>query len=666
MIKKITLISLGLILMIGLTLLLKRFLTHQPDYPLKPVNFWQVKVNDHFWTPRMKTNREVTIPYLFRMNEATGRVDNFRIAAGLKKGRHTGKRYNDSDVYKAIEAACYSLKTHPDPHLEKQVDELITLIGLAQEPDGYLFTTRTINPAQPAPGSGPERWSNLRVSHELYNLGHLFEAVYAHYLATGKKSLLKIALNSADLLVKTFGPGQRRGFPGHQEIEIGLVKLYRLTGEKKYLYLARFFLDERGHYYGGQVYPESSPFHIYNSDEYLQNHQPVLEQKEAVGHAVRATYMYCGLLDVGVLGGWPEYARTSARLWQDVVRSKLYLTGGLGVASDYEALGKPYELPNEKAYAETCAAVGNTFWNQRLWQLAGQAQYIDVLERIIYNGLLSGVGLSGDKFFYPNPLASSGNYQRSSWFPVACCPANIARFLATFPQYIYGHTDKAVYLNLFVTSSTTLPLNQTPVRISQETDYPWAGKIKVTLNPVHPVHFGLYLRLPGWARGKPVPSDLYHYLQPLSQPIIVRLNQKKLPLKIEKGYLHLERKWSPGDTIELILPLEPRRVIAHPNVKADRGRVAIEYGPLVYCAEGVDHGGKVTNLLLPDNSPLQAKFQADLLGGVVVISGKALVIETKNQKPKTRELHLIPYCYWANRGANEMAVWLKRLPEKPS
>jgi len=651
---------------VGLTFFPENPFSTQTDYPLKPVNFWEVKVTDNFWAPRMATNQRVTIPYLFRMNEETGRVDNFRIAAGLKKGRHTGKRYNDSDVYKAIEAACYALKTHPEPDLKKQVDELITLIGLAQEPDGYLFTTRTINPANPAPGSGPERWSNLRVSHELYSLGHLYEAAYAHYLATGEKSLTKIALKSADLLVKTFGPGKHRGFPGHQEIEIGLVKLYRLTGQKKYLQLARFFLDERGHYHGGRIYPDNSPFHIYNSEEYLQNHQPVLEQKEAVGHAVRATYMYCGLLDVGVLGGWPAYTRVSARLWEDVVSRKLYLTGGLGIAGEYEAFGGPYELPNEKAYAETCAAVGNTFWNQRLFQLEGKARYIDVLERIIYNGLLSGVSLSGDKFFYPNPLASRGNYQRSSWFQVACCPANAARFLATFPQYIYAHSANEVYINLFVASSTTIKLNKTPVTISQATKYPWSGKITIKIKPAYPTHFTVNIRIPGWAQGKPIPSHLYRYFDSQPGQIIFRLNQKSQPLKIDKGYLRLARKWHPGDTIELILPLRPRRVIAHEKVSADREHVAIEYGPLVYCAEGLDNGGRALNLVLPDSSPLRAQFRRDLLGGVVVITGEARAIDEKTKEMKPQKLFLIPYCTWANRGATEMAVWLKRQKEKKS
>ena len=631
-------------------------------YPLQPVNFWEVKVTDHFWAPRMEINRKVTIPYLFRMNEETGRVDNFRIAAGSKEAQHTGKRYNDSDVYKAIEAACYSLKTFPDPKLKKQIDELISLIAKAQEPDGYLFTTRTINPDNPAPGSGPERWSNLRVSHELYNLGHLYEAAVAHYLATGEKNLLNIALKSANLLVKTFGPNKKRAFPGHQEVEIGLVKLYQLTKNQDYLNLAKFFLDERGYYHGGEVYPDSSPFHIYNSDKYLQNHLPVLQQTEAVGHAVRATYMYCGLLDVAVFGQWPEYAEASKRLWDDVVTTKLYLTGGIGAAREYEAFGPAYYLPNDQAYAETCAAVGNTFWNHRLFLLEGEGKYIDVLERTIYNGLISGVGLRGDCFFYSNPLASSGDYQRSAWFEVACCPANIARFLATFPQYIYAYSPDEIYINLFVSSSTRIPLQGTEVEITQETNYPWEGKIKITLKPSTRKSLTLNLRIPGWAQGKPVPSHLYRYLNPQPGQIILQLNNHSLPVKIEKGYIRLTREWDPGDTIQLILPLFPRRVIAHEKVAADHGRVAIEYGPLVYCAEGIDNGGKALNLVLPDQVPLKAEFRADFLNGEVVIYNELTTKGLKGRKNDPHRIFLIPYCTWANRKPGEMAVWLQRKP----
>lgn len=633
-----------------------------PDYPIKPVNYWQVKVDDDFWAPRMEINRKITIPYLFRMNEETGRVDNFRMAAGLKTGKHSGKRYNDSDVYKAIEAASLSLKAYPDPELKKQIDELIVIIGKAQEPDGYLFTTRTIDPKNPAPGSGKERWSNLRVSHELYNLGHLYEAAVAHYNATGEKGLLNIALKSADLLVRTFGPDKLRAFPGHQEVEIGLAKLYRVTGNESYLKLARFFLDERGHYHGGEVYPKNSPFRIYNSDEYLQNHKPVLEQTEAVGHAVRATYMYSGMLDVAALGGWTEYARASQKLWENVVHKKMYLTGGLGSTGEYEAFGADYELPNERAYAETCAAVGNAFWNQRLFQMEGDGKYIDVLERIIYNGIISGVGLSGDRFFYQNPLASRGKYERSSWFEVACCPANAARFLATFPQHIYGLSEEEIYVNLFVKSTANFEFKKSKIEIIQETKYPWLGSVKLGINPSRVREFTLCVRIPGWAQGQPVPGDLYRYLNAEKSQIMVRLNRKLKPVNIDRGYLRFRRKWRKGDVIEILFPMPVLRVVANDEVVEDRGKVAVERGPIVFCAEGKDNGGSALNLALSDSTNLQQWYRNDLLGGVVAITGSGLVVDEKGNEIRKQNLFLIPYSAWANRGAWEMMVWLIRKP----
>ncbi|MDI6849798.1 MAG: glycoside hydrolase family 127 protein [Candidatus Saccharicenans sp.] len=630
------------------------------DYPIQPVNFWEVKVTDEFWAPRMETNRLVTVPYLFRMNEETGRVDNFRIAAGLKTGKHTGKRYNDSDVYKAIEAAAYTLKTNPDPVLKQQIDDLVALIGRAQEPDGYLFTTRTIDPKNPAPGSGRERWSNLRVSHELYNLGHLYEAAVAYYQASGERNLLDIAIKSADLLVRTFGPGKRPGFPGHQEVEIGLVKLFRVTGNKSYLELARFFLDERGNYHGGEVYPTTSPFHIYNSEEYLQNHKPVLEQTEAVGHAVRAAYMYSGMLDVAVLGGYPEYARASRTLWENVVGKKIYLTGGIGSTGEYEAFGPEYDLPNEQAYAETCAAVGNAFWNQRLFQMEGDGRYVDVLERIIYNGLLSGIGLTGDRFFYQNPLASRGKYERSSWFEVACCPANAARFLATFPQYIYARSWEEVYVNLYVNSSASFEFQNTRLEIIQETKYPWLGQVKIGVNPSRVREFALCLRIPGWAQGQPVPSDLYRYLDGEAGQVVVRLNRKTIPVEVDRGYLRIKRRWVRGDVVEILFPMPVRRVVANPQVAENRGRVAIERGPVVFCAEGRDNGGTALNLAVPDSTRFQQWYRNDLLGGVTVITGGGLAVDDRGNEVRKQNLFLIPYSVWANRGAWEMAVWLLR------
>jgi DUF1680 family protein len=638
----------------------------KPDYPIRPADFTQVKLEDEFWAPRLKINRTVTIPYLFNLDEETGRTDNFRIAAGLKKGKHTGKRYNDSDVFKAMEAAAYSLRAHPDQELRNKLDALVAVIGKAQEPDGYLYTTRTIDPKNPAPGAGAERWSNLRVSHELYNVGHMYEAAVAHYITTGERSFLDIALKNADLLVRTFGSGKRRAFPGHQEVEIGLGKLYRITGNRRYLDLARFFLDERGHYHGGETYAADSPFAIYNSEEYLQNHLPVLEQTEAVGHAVRATYMYSGMADVAALGGWPEYEAAAGRLWENVVGKKLYITGGIGSTGEYEAFGADYELPNAQAYAETCASIGNALWNQRLFELHGDAKYVDVLERIIYNGLISGVSLSGERFFYQNPLESAGKYERSGWFEVACCPANIARFLPTLPGYVYATGGDSLYINLFAAGNAKVELAGRSVELVQETKYPWEGTVKILVNARPGGTFTIRLRIPGWAQNKPVPTDLYRFLDRSEQPVRLWVNRKPVNFKLENGYISLRRKWRSNDLIELILPMPNRRVVAHDLVKEDSGKVAIQRGPIVFCAEGIDNGGQALNLVLPDGAELEHWYRPDLLGGVAIITVKAVAVDVGADgeilDQRSHQFMAIPYFAWANRGPNEMRVWFPRTP----
>lgn len=645
---------------LSLTLSYASEIRSKNDYPIKMVNFWEAEIEDEFWKQRLEVNRKVTIPYLFKMNEETGRVDNFRIAGSLKKGKHSGKRYNDSDVFKAIEAACHSLKLFPNPELKKKIDELIFIIGKAQEPDGYIFTARTIDPDNPALGSGKERWSNILVSHELYNMGHLYEAAVAHFQATGEKSLLNIAIKNAELLLKTFGPDKKRAFPGHQEIEIGLVKLYRVTGNENYLKLAKFFLDERGYYHGGELYPEDSPFRIYNLREYCQNHKPVLEQEEAVGHAVRATYMYSGMLDVGVMGGWMKYAEASKKLWENVMGKKIYLTGGIGSKGEYEAFGENYELPNEDAYAETCASVGNILWNQRLFQLEGDGKYIDIMERIIYNGFLSGVSLSGDKFFYQNPLASRGDLERSSWFEVACCPANLARLLASFPQFIYAISDEGIFINLFVSSRANFKFKDCNIELFQKTNYPWEGYVKIGINPSTEKEFKIYIRIPGWALGNPVPTELYCYLDKKDEKVSVKLNGKIIPLSLEKGYLQIKRRWKKEDSIEVQFPMPIRRVLAHENVIENRGKVAIERGPIVFCAEGVDNSGNALKLAIADSSELRSYFIKELLGGVTVIEGNGFLLDERGNKIKKQKIFLIPYFAWANRGKAEMAVWLFR------
>jgi DUF1680 family protein len=635
------------------------------DYPIRPVPFTQVKFTDSFWAPRLETNRTVSVPYALRMNEETGRVDNFRKAARLMSGPHQGRRFNDSDVYKAMEATAYTLRLHPDAALEKTLDDLIALIAKAQEPDGYLYTTRTNDPAHPAPGAGPERWSNLRVSHELYNVGHMYEAAVAHFQATGKRAFLAIAEKNAALLLRTFGtgPGQRRGFPGHQEIEIGLSKLFRATGNRAYLDLAKFFLDERGHYFGGERHAPGDPFAVYDSDEYMQNHKPVLEQDEAVGHAVRAMYMYSGMADVAALGGYPEYVTAIDRLWLNVAGKKQYLTGGVGARSGSEAFGNAYELPNAEAYTETCAAIGNALWNYRLFLLHGESKYMDVFERVLYNGLLSGVSLGGDRFFYQNPLESAGGYERSPWFEVACCPPNMTRFLPSLPGYVYATKDDTVFVNLFIAGEGDVEVDGRKVRLAQQTRYPWEGEIKLTVSAARPGEFELALRIPGWAGDEAMPTDLYRFLDANAAKPGLKVNGQAAPLDIRDGYAHIRRTWKNGDTAELSLPMPIRRVVAHDSVAADSGRVALQRGPVVFAAEGVDNDGRVFDFFLPDAATLAAEYRPSLLNGVVVITGNAAAA-SRDRAGKTVEsarlFVAVPYYAWANRGPGQMLVWLPR------
>jgi DUF1680 family protein len=635
------------------------------DYPIHPVPFTHVKLADEFWAPRLETNRTVSVPYALRMNEETGRVDNFRKAAKLMAGTYRGKRYNDSDIYKSMEAAAYTLRLHSDPALDRTLDDLIAVIAKAQEPDGYLYTTRTADPANPAPGAGPERWSNLRVSHELYNVGHMYEAAVAHFQATGKRTFLAIAEKNAALLLRTFGagPGLRRGFPGHQEIEIGLAKLYRVTGKRAYLDLAKFFLDERGHYFGGEKYATDDPFAVYNSDEYLQNHKPVLEQGEAVGHAVRAMYMYSGMADAGALGGFPEYVAAIDRLWLDVAGKKQYLTGGVGARSGSEAFGAAYELPNAEAYTETCAAIGNALWNYRLFLLHGESKYMDVFERVLYNGLLSGVSLSGDRFFYQNPLESAGGYGRSPWFEVACCPPNMTRFLPSLPGYVYATKDDVVFVNLYIAGTGKVPIPGRPVILTQETRYPWEGTVELILTLEVPGPFELALRIPGWARGEAMPTDLYKFLDGAGEAPILKVNGEAVPLEVRDGYARIRRDWKDRDTVELTLAMPVRRVVANEAVAEDRGRAALQRGPIVYAAEGVDNGDRVFDLVLPDAASLSAEFRSGLLNGVMIVSGTAVAL-TKGAGGKTVETAhpflAVPYYAWANRGPGRMLVWLPR------
>jgi hypothetical protein len=496
----------------------------------------------------------------------------------------------------------------------------------------------------------------------------MYEAAVAHFQATGKRAFLDIAEKNAALLLRTFGigPGRRRGFPGHQEIEIGLAKLYRVTGKRAYLDLAKFFLDERGHYFGGQTYAPDDPFSVYNSDEYLQNHKPVLEQDEAVGHAVRAMYMYSGMADVAALGGFPEYVAAIDRLWLDVAGRKQYLTGGVGAQRGSEAFGEAYELPNAQAYTETCAAIGNALWNYRLFLLHGESKHMDVFERVLYNGLLSGVSLGGDRFFYQNPLESSGGYGRSPWFEVACCPPNMTRFLPSLPGYVYAMRDDVIFVNLFIAGTGKIPVPGRPVILTQETRYPWDGAVKLTLSLEAPGPFELALRVPGWARGEAMPTDLYRFLDGGDERPLLKVNGEAVAIDLLDGYARLRRDWKDGDAVELTLPMSIRRIVANDAVAEDRGRVALQRGPVVYAVEGVDNGDRVFNLVLPDTSSLKADFRADLLNGLTVITGEGRVV-AKGPGGKPAEITLpflaVPYYAWANRGPGQMLVWLPRTPD---
>lgn len=631
------------------------------DYPVQPVDFTKVKVADNFWLPRIETNQKVTIPFAMEQNEKTGRVDNFRIAGGLMEGQYKGERYNDTDVYKVMEGAAYTLATDPDPELRNSLDELIGVIAGAQEEDGYLFTPRTASPEKPAMGIGEERWSNLAVSHELYNAGHMYEAAVAHFLATDKRNFLDIAIKNADLLIRTFGPDKLRATSGHQEVEIGLVKLYQVTGNKKYLELAKYFLDQRGKDLQLKIYPEGHRFSIYNDPTQIQAHEPVLEQEEAVGHAVRAMYMYAGMADVAALTGSEEYIQALDRLWENVVGKKTALTGGVGARHDRERFGENYELPNLTSYNETCAAIGSVFWNHRMFLLHRDAKFMDILERSLYNAVIVGVSLEGDTFFYPNPLASDGKFRfnkgaacRQPWFGTACCPGNITRFLPSMPGYIYAADRDGIYVNLFVASQADIPLQDNTVHIQQRTEYPWEGKIQVEISPSQEGEFDLFVRIPGWAQNRPVPGDLYRNLDLSEEEPSLAVNGKSVPVEMVKGYALLHRTWKKGDVVLLDLPMPVRRVQSHPNVVENIGKVAIERGPLVYCLEGIDHRGKALDLALPEDAEVYVEFEPEFLGGLVTVRGT--VLENGN----TLEMKAIPYYAWSHRGAGEMVVWINR------
>lgn len=617
------------------------------DYPIRPVNLSQVELTDRFWLPKIRTLQEKTIHYAFAKCESEGRMDNFVTAGNVLrgcKGRTRGVMpFDDTDVYKTMEGAAYSLINAPNPALENYIDSVISLIAYGQEPDGYLTTWRTIHPSVPPAnwvGKCEKRWDNLAMSHELYNSGHLFEAAAAHFWATGKKNFLDIALKNADLLVNVFGDSTIYEVPGHQIVETGLIKLYQITGKKAYWQLAKKFLDLRG-----------DATHRNIRGAYSQDHKPVVEQDEVVGHAVRAVYMYAAMTDIAATGD-EAYRHAVFNLWNNRVEKKMYITGGLGALHNGEAFGDNYELPNLTAYSETCAAIGGVYWDERMFRLTGEAKYIDLLERTLYNGVISGISLSGTEFFYPNPLESDGVYKfnhghctRAHWFDCSCCPTNLIRFIPFIPNLIYATQEDDLYVNLFMANKANIALKSGNVTIEQQTDYPYNGQIRILVEPEKQQAFTLKIRIPAWVRNE-IPGNLYAYNNEACPPYTVSVNGKKRTGTLHAGYLELARNWKKGDVVELHFPMAVRTVVANEKVTEDAGKYAIEYGPLVYCMEETDNPAGFDGSIVPQS--FTVNWKPELLGGINRIT----------EKSSEREYVFIPYHTWSNRGAGKMKVFL--------
>lgn len=624
---------------------------HAHGYAINPVPFTSVKVTDSFWGQRLEASRRVTIPLAFGKCEETGRYENFVKAANPSDSYQVGGlSFDDTDVYKTIEGAGYLLQTYPDKRLEKYIDSVLVLVAAAQEPDGYLYTARTMNPKHPHEWAGSKRWEKVEeLSHEFYNLGHLTEGAIAHYQATGKRNFLDIAIKYADCVCREIGdkPGQTVAVPGHQIAEMALAKLYLVTGDRKYLDQAKFFLDKRGY--------------TTRTDEYSQAHKPVIEQDEAVGHAVRAAYMYAGMADVAALTGDQSYIDAIDKIWDNIVSKKLYITGGIGATSHGEAFGGNYQLPNMSAYCETCAAIGNVYVNHRLFLLHGESKYYDVLERTLYNGLISGVSLDGGGFFYPNPLESIGQHQRQPWFGCACCPSNIARFIPSLPGYVYAVKDRSVYLNLFMSNTTDLNVDGKSISLKQTTGYPWDGDVEVEVTKASGKAFNLMIRIPGWVRNQVVPSDLYTYTDGKRLNYHVKVNGQPVTGDLKDGYFTIDRKWKRGDRVDIHFDMEPRTVKADEKVEADRGRIAVERGPIVYCAEWPDNDFDILSAFMNREPEFEVVHKPDLLCGINQIR---TMVQTLGYDDSGRltitdaPLTLIPYYAWAHRGSGAMAVWL--------
>jgi len=655
-----------------------------------------VRIADGFWTPRIETCQKVTLPYSFDMCVKTGRIENFvRAAKGQGKfqgtwfndsnfvraakgqGKFQGTWFNDSDVYKIVEGAAYALKTTPDAKLQKTADDVIAKIAAAQQPDGYLFNFFVL-------GNAAERFKHIArpARHELYTMGHLVEAGAVHYQMTGRRDLLDVACKVADHIDSIFGPGKRMDVPEHQEMELALIKLYEATGQKRYLALGKFFIDQRGNAEGHKLY-----------GAYSQDHKPVRKQSEAVGHAVRAMYNCISMADLYAHTGDAELLAACKRLWQSATHRKMYVTGGVGATGRGEAFSGDYHLPNETAYAETCAQIGLIFFAHRMGLIDPHAEYADVMERALYNAFLSGLSLAGDRFFYQNRLAADGRYRRRPWYGCACCPSNVVRVYPKLGRFAIAHDESNIYVNLYLASTTKVPLKAGPVTLKQQTKYPWDGNIVFVVEPTGQQTFDLNLRIPGWCRDTQTPGGLYTWRKrkrgrkrgtdtsieagrlsseegvssievsvPLLRPLL-RINGKAVEIgKLDKGYCRISRRWTPGDTVELNLPMPISRIRAHAKITADANRVALQRGPIVYCVEAVDHGGTVRHLALDPAAKLKAEHRPKLLGGVTVLTGKASARIAGSDKSKPVDLLAIPYYAWDNRTGGEMAVWLPTTP----
>ncbi|WP_089350200.1 glycoside hydrolase family 127 protein [Flavobacterium sp. ov086] len=616
-------------------------------YQIEPVNIQNVKLTDSFWLPIIKRVQEVTIAYAIQKCNEEGRFENFLIAGKQKIGTVRGEMpFDDTDVYKIIEGASNTLISAPNPKLDRVLDSLIAIVKIGQEKDGYLTTWRTINPAKPpapwVPVIEGKRWESLQISHECYNSGHLIEAAVVHFEATGKRNFLDIAIKNADLLVKTFGdkPGQVKGVPGHQIVETGLIKLYQITGKEDYLKLAKYFLDNRGNPNNHKLY-----------GEYAQDHIPVVQQNEVVGHAVRAVYMYAGMTDIAAMTKDKSYTDAVNNLWNNMVNKKMYITGGIGSRHDGEAFGANYELPNLTAYNETCAAIGDVYWNHRLHNLYGKSEYFDVIERTMYNGLISGISLDGKQFFYPNALESDGVFKsnrgsctRQAWFDCSCCPTNLIRFIPSIPGLIYSKSKDVLYVNLYASNNASFALAKTDLQISQQTGYPWNGKVAISVNPKKEGQFTIKLRVPGWARNEVLPGDLYSYKKASTQKATINLNGEVLAIQPQDGYFTITRNWKKGDKINLNFPMEVQEVQTNAKVESNKNKVSLEYGPIVYAVEEIDNKTNFDKIDVAAGDTFKVKKEANLLQGVNII---------ENSKFKA-----IPYYSWSNRGVGKMKVWL--------